>query len=194
MMLPACSVTVRGAAQMLRGWKGFILCLLCLYFSRSPALDSFGVTLPIALFPLALCLFSAHPYNLVRKQGQRAWGGGKGGEAVLFSHCVWRTVPLLISTVGTQRFGCWEFKRRLPGCWHLWCSSRVYMFWNVKHAPKFCFQLCLSSPNEWKAFWASQGFRRKRGRPSMSGQWHRCSASFSNAINTLCLLATQVTH
>lgn len=69
---------------MLRGWKGFILCLLCLYFSRSPALDSFGVTLPIALFLLALCLFSAHPYNLVRKQGQRAWGGERE-ERLFFS-------------------------------------------------------------------------------------------------------------
>lgn len=152
---------------MLRGWKGFILCLLCLYFSCSTALDSFGVTLPIALFLLALCLFR-HIHIIWWESRDRGLEGGKGRKGCSFlflSHCVWRTVPLLISTVGTQRFGCWEFKRRLPGCWHLWCSSRVYMFWNVKHAPKYCFQSCLSSPNEWKAFWASQGFTEREATP-----------------------------
>lgn len=117
-------------------------------FHFPPALVSFTETLSIALFLPALCLFPAHPYNLVRKGGTESLrGGGMQGCSFLFlSHCVWRSVPLLISTVGTLRFERWEFKQRLQGHWQLWCSSHVCMFWNVKRTLRYCFRLCLSSP------------------------------------------------
>lgn len=101
---------------------------------------------------LFFCLLSASSRHIHiiwwEREGQRAWGGGgmQGCSFLFLSHCVWRSVPLLISTVGTLRFERWEFKQRLQGHWQLWCSSHVCMFWNVKRTLRYCFRLCLSSP------------------------------------------------
>lgn len=82
-------------------------------------------------------------------EGLRKWKKWMQCCSFLFlSHCIWRSVPLLISTVGTRRFECWEFKQRLLGRWQLWCLSCVCMFWNVKCPLKCCFQLCFSSPED----------------------------------------------
>lgn len=116
---------------------------------------------------LCLCLLSASSRHIHiiwwEREGQRAWGGERGMQGCSFlflSHCVWRSVPLLISTAGTRRFECWEFKQRLLGHWQLWCSSRVCMFWNVKRTLNYCFRLCLSSPKDWVHLKQKGGFTK----------------------------------
>lgn len=113
-----------------------------------PLPSSHSLWLSPLLFSCSLSASSRHIRIIWRERRDRGLEGGKGRKGCSFlflSHCVWRTMPLLISTVGTQRFERWEFKQRLLGRWHLWCSSRVYMFWNVKCTRKYCFQLSLSS-------------------------------------------------
>lgn len=136
---------VRGEAQMQRGWKGFVLCLLCLYFSFSLPSSHVLWLVPL-LFSCLLSACSRHIHIIWWERRDRGLEGGKGRKGCSFlflTHCVWHAMPLLISTVGTQRFECWEFKQRLLGHWHFWLC--VYMFWNVKCTLKNCFQLSLSS-------------------------------------------------
>lgn len=54
------------------------------------------------------------------------------GRDTIFCHCVWHSVTLLISTAGTQRYECWEFKQRLLGHWQRCCFAsclHVLKYW-----------------------------------------------------------------
>lgn len=125
---------------MRRGWKGFIL-FLSLPSSRTPRLA------PLLFSLLALSACSRRVHVIWWERRDKGLEGGErernGCSFPFLSHSVWHAMPLLISTVGSHRFECWEFKRRLPGHWHF--RLCVYMFWNVKCTLKNCVQLSLSS-------------------------------------------------